>query len=163
MSGWRVLRACTVSCGPARTPSVIVIRERVWICGAPRQAGLSPMTPRAGAFVGMRRGGTGLQTSTDHLLWPGGRIEGRTRKVGAAHTADRLRATLQARSTGGTPVRGTLWRRRQVSWLAGHCGGSGLPEPCARLSDTKWNRHSPLTVAGAAPDSAPKGTTGFPS
>ncbi len=75
-------------------------------------------------------------------------------KHGQAGMALKPRASLQARSTGGTPVRGTFWRRRQVSWLAGHRGGSGLPEPCAKLSDTKWNRHSPLTVAGAAPDFA---------
>jgi hypothetical protein len=52
---------------------------------------------------------------------------------------------------------------RQVSWLTGQHGGSGLPGRLAPPSDTKWNRRSPLTVAGAAPDSAQKGTTGFPS
>ena len=31
-----------------------------------------------------------------------------------------------------------------------------FPSPLQRLSDTKWNRHSPLTVAGAAPDFARK-------
>lgn len=38
-----------------------------------------------------------------------------------------------------------------------------FPSLVRKLSGTKWNRHSPLTVAGAAPDSAQKGTTGFPS
>jgi len=38
-----------------------------------------------------------------------------------------------------------------------------FPGLVQKPSDAKWNRHSPLTVAGAAPDSAPKGATGFPS
>ena len=38
-----------------------------------------------------------------------------------------------------------------------------FPSFLQKPSDTKWNRYSPLTVAGAAPDSAQKGTTGFPS
>ncbi len=38
-----------------------------------------------------------------------------------------------------------------------------FPSFVQKPSDTKWNRRSPLTVAGAAPDSAQKGTTGFPS
>lgn len=36
-----------------------------------------------------------------------------------------------------------------------------FPSLVLKLSDTKWNHHSPLTGAGAAPDSALKGTTGF--
>ena len=38
-----------------------------------------------------------------------------------------------------------------------------FPGPLREPSDTKWSRYSPLTVAGAAPDSALKDTTGFPS
>ena len=45
------------------------------------------------------------------------------------------RALRQARSTGGTPVRGKLSRRRQVSWLTGHHAGPGLPAAIADRSD----------------------------
>ena len=38
-----------------------------------------------------------------------------------------------------------------------------FPAGLRPASDTNWNRRSPLTVAGAAPDSVPKDTTGFPS
>ena len=38
-----------------------------------------------------------------------------------------------------------------------------FPGSSQEPSDTKWNRRSPLTVAGAAPDFAPKDITGFPS
>lgn len=37
-----------------------------------------------------------------------------------------------------------------------------FPSFVQKLSDTKWNRYSPLTVAGAAPDSAQKGRHRLP-
>lgn len=45
----------------------------------------------------------------------------------------------------------------------GHCGCSGLSNTHPRPTDTQGNRPSALPVAGAAPDSARKGTDRLPS
>jgi len=73
------------------------------------------------------------------------------------------RALRRARSTGGTPVRGHYGAEGRSPGLRVVAAAPAFPSLLRKLSDTKWNRRSPLTVAGAAPDSAQKGTTGFPS
>jgi len=133
------------------------------VCGAPRQAAISPKARRAGAFVGMGRDGKGLETSTDHLLLTG---EGpKEERAGHAQRvmAPRHEACFKRDPPEEPPSEERYSAEGRSPGLRVNAAVPAFPSFLQKPSDTKWNRYSPLTVAGAAPDSAPKGTTGFPS
>jgi len=66
-------------------------------------------------------------------------------------------------SAGGTPVRGTVSRRRQVSWLAGHYVGSGLPGSFAKKPVAQYGTAAHRLQLRGQRRTPPEGATGFPS
>jgi hypothetical protein len=145
--------------------SVMVVRNQRsgWRARRVRR-GSSPSTRRADAFVGAGRGGTGLETSTDHLHLPDERTEGRTRKTCAdAYGGSSHEACFKRDPPEEPPSEEHYHAEGRSPGSRVIASVPAFPALLHSASDTKWDFRSPLTVAGAAPDSVLTNATGFPS
>lgn len=130
---------------------------------APRQPGINPVgTARRRIRRWWMRRNRSENIGRSPAL-AGGGAEGRARKAWAGQVAPGHKLCFK-RDPPEEPPSEESYRAE------GRSPGSrvvmvvpAFPSLVQRLSDTKWNRHSPLTVAGAAPEFAQTSITGFPS